>query len=169
MRRFIGPLTRIVILALTLMIQIGFIQLLSFGQHPWINLPLIFLLWSAVQRLDPWPLIAAGGVGLLIDLSSNQSFGIFILAHVLATLTVMVISVEWLSRRGTGNRVLIGVLGLLVYGVTIWIAQKTQPEQVSVMNIDVLIEVLLLWTAFTLLKICRPIWVSITKPVKRYA
>lgn len=169
MRKWIGPLTRVVIFALALVIQIGFIQANPQGAHPWINLPLVLLLWNALQKSSPWPLLTGGVVGMSIDLSTNHTFGILVLAHVLAAATVMIISVEWLHRRGTGNRVVIALGGLLVYGVIWWVAERQSLQPPHFFTWDLLIEVGLIWISFALLKLIRPLWVALTRPTKRYA
>lgn len=169
MRKWVGPLTQIVIFALALIIQIGFIQANALGAHPWINLPLVLLLWNALQKSTPWPLVIGGVLGMFIDLSTNHAFGIFVLAHVLGALTVMIISVEWLHRRGTGNRVVIAFSGLLIYGMTWWVIERQSTSPISFFTWDLLIEVGLIWLSFTLFRMVRPLWLALTRPVKRYA
>lgn len=168
MRRWIGPLTRIVVFALAIILQIGFIQS-NPGAHPWINIPLILLLWNSLQKSTPWPLVIGGIIGSFIDLSTSHTFGIFILAHVFASLTVMIISVEWLHRRGTGNRVVIALSGLLIYGIIWWAADKRNLEPSHFFTWDLLIEIGFIWFSFALFKSIRPLWLALTRPVKRYA
>lgn len=169
MTRYLGTLTRLVVFTLVIIVQLGLLQANATQAHPWINLPLILLLWNAVHRLHPWPLIAAGIVGALFDLTSSTSFGIFTLAHVLATLVVMVISVEWLARRGTSNRVVIAMSGLVFYGLTWWVADRGATSPAHFFSLDLLWEIILLLLAFNLFKVLRPLWVGLSKPVKRYA
>lgn len=169
MTTYLGLLTRVVTFGLALILQVGLIQSHFSQPHPWINLPLIVLLWNAVHRSHPWPLAVAGVVGAFLDLTSGTPFGIFTLAHVLATLAVMIISVEWLARRGTSNRVVIAGIGLLLYGLTWWIADRQSVTPAHFFDIDLLWEIILLWLGFSLLKILRPLWIGLTKPIKRYA
>lgn len=169
MTRYLAVLTRLVIFSLVLIIQIGFVQSHIAQPHPWINLPLILLLWNAVHRLHPWPLVAAGAIGAFMDLTNSAPFGIFILAHVLATLAVMIISVEWLARRGTSNRVIMATSGLLIYGLTWWIADRQALTPAHFFTLDLVWEIVMLWLAFSLFKILRPLWLGLTKPIKRYA
>lgn len=169
MRKWVGPLTRVVVLALAIIIQIGFIQADALGAHPWINLPLILLLWNALQKSSPWPLVASGIMGMFLDLSTNHTFGIFVLAHTLAALTVMIISVEWLQRRGTGNRVVIALAGLLMYGLVWWLAARQSFDSPHFFTWDLVIEIIFIWIGFSLLKLSRPLWLALTRPIKRYA
>lgn len=169
MRTYLGVLTRVVVFSLTLVVQVGFLQSNQAQAHPWINLPLILLLWNAVHRFHPWPLVAAGAVGAVLDLSNSTTFGVFILAHVLATLAVMIISVEWMARRGTSNRVVIAASGLIFYGLTWWVADRHSLSPTHFFSFDILWELLLLWLGFSLFKILRPLWIGLTKPIKRYA
>lgn len=170
MNRYIGIITRLLAYLFLVAVQIGFVQTIHQPAHPWINLPLILLLWSAVQKKSPTPLLIAGGVGALLDLGSAHAFGVYILSHVLAVLTVMIISAEWLDRRGTGNRVLIGLGGLLMYGV-VWITAELVGGEIThqFFSPQLLLEILAIWLSFTLLKGIRPIWNSLIKPRHRYA
>lgn len=169
MRKWVGPCTRIVVFALAVVIQIGFIQATSVGAHPWVNLPLVLLLWNALQKNTPWPLVVGGVIGMFLDLSTNHAFGIFVLAHTLAALTVMVISVEWLHRRGTGNRVVIALTGLFVYGFIWWIFERQSIQPPNFFTWDLLIEVGLIWISFSVFRLIRPLWLALTRPVQRYA
>lgn len=169
MNKYLGPFIRLVIFLLVIIFQLGFVQPLGEGMRPWINLPLILVLWSSVQKIHPWPLLAAAGIGSLLDLSTPHPFGVFLVSHVLASLTVMIISVQWLARRGTGNRVVIGAVGLLVCGFSWWIADRQLMFAPPFWSWDMLWELGLLWIGFSLFKIVRPLWTSLTKPIQRYA
>lgn len=169
MTTYLGTLTRVVVFTLVIIIQVGLLQAGTIQAHPWINLPLILLLWNGVHRLRPWPLVVAGIVGALMDLTNSTAFGIFTVAHVLATLVVMIISVEWLARRGTSNRVVIATSGLIVYGLTWWIADRHSSVPAHFFSFDLVWEIILLLLAFSLFKLLRPLWIGLTKPVKRYA
>lgn len=172
MNRILGPLTRGVVFALCLIIQVAWIQTAQTTPSPWLNLPLIILLWSSIQKTSPWVLGGAALIGLVIDLQAGHGFGIFVIAHVLASATVMISSVELLHKKGALNRSLIGWSGVLVYGLVWGVASHipvlhfTPPP---VLSWSLLIELVLLYALFVALQYLRPIWLMVAKPIQRYA